>query len=318
MAARNARCLFIKPSGDLMTKNVLASIFAAARDLVRSPRALGVLVALYLALIASVFFFITTREATLWQLFVTGASVLLAPLLLFVVLAAGASYAVGRRDAGGLLRHTARSFLKVLVVSIPFLLLAVLSVYLLNKLERRVQLSPEERASVEDTRRAASDEAESSSSSAVEATRPKPPVRWKYLFVSALRLFVLGLLLPLAAMHLWLAAARDGLIAAFARFHRHLIRAFSARSVLTYGVGMIVFALIPYFLITKRTPVASNTLELLIFGARMLLAFSLMLFGWVMTMTALARTGDHAATASSEPALGAPPAHAAPATPATS
>jgi hypothetical protein len=299
-----------------MTKNVLASIFAAARDLVRSPRALAVLVALYLALIAAVFFFITTREATLWQLFVTGASVLLAPLLLFVVVAAGASYAVGQRDAGGLLRHTARSFLKVLVVSIPFLLLAVLSVYLLNKLERGVQLSPEERASVEYARSAESAERESSSSASA-ATRPKPPVRWKYLFVSALRLFVLGLLLPLAAMHLWLVAARDGLVAAFARFHRHLIRAFSAQSVLTYGVGMIVFALIPYFLITKRTPVASNTLELAIFGARMLLAFSLMLFGWVMTMTALARTADHAAGAI-EPTPDAPQTHTAPATAATS
>jgi hypothetical protein len=298
-----------------MTKNVLASIFAAARDLVRSPRALAVIVALYLALIAAVFFFITTREATLWQLFVTGASVILAPLLLFVVVAAGASYAVGQRAAGALLRHTARSFLKVLVVSIPFLLLAVLSVYLLNKLERRVQLSPEERASVEYARSAASVDVESSPSA--EAARPKPPVRWKYLFVSALRLFVLGLLLPLAAMHLWLAVARDGLVAAFARFHRHLLRAFSAQSVLTYGVGMIVFALIPYFLITKRTPVASNTLELAIFGARILLAFSLMLFGWVMTMTALARSGGHA-TATNEPTLDAPPAHTAPATAATS
>ena len=112
-------------------------------------------------------------------------------------------------------------------------------------------------------------------------------MRWKYLFVSALRLLVLGVFLPLAAMHLWLAAARDELLAAFARFHRHLARAFSARSVLTYGVGMIVFALIPYFLITKRTPVSSNTLELLIFGVRILIAFTLMLFGWVMTMTAL-------------------------------
>jgi hypothetical protein len=140
-------------------------------------------------------------------------------------------------------------------------------------------------------------------------------VRWKYLFVSALRLLVLGVFLPLAAMHLWLAAARDGLLAAFARFHRHIIRAFSARSVLTYGVGMIVFALIPYFLITKRTPVNSNTLELLIFGGRMLIAFTLMLFGWVMTMTALAAPLLNGQTATIEPALDdAPHAHSAPAT----
>jgi hypothetical protein len=293
-----------------MTKNVLASLFAAARDLVRSPRALAVLVALYVALIAAVFFFITTREATLWQLFVTGASFILAPLLFFVVQAAGASYAVGHRGAGALLRHTARSFLKVLVVSIPFVLLAVLSVYLLNKLEQRVQLSPEERASMEYARSSTqSGETESS-----EASNRKPPVRWKYLFVSALRLFVLGLFLPLAAMHLWLVAARDGLVAAFARFHRHILRAFSARSVLTYGVGMIVFALIPYFLITKRTPFTSNTLELVIFGARIFLAFSLMLFGWVLTMTALARSGDQTTTATTEHALDETQSHTAPAT----
>ncbi|HEX8127691.1 MAG TPA: hypothetical protein VF527_01090 [Pyrinomonadaceae bacterium] len=299
-----------------MTKNVLASIFAAARDLVRTPRALAVLVALYLALIGSVFFFITTREATIWQLFVTGATALLAPLLFFVVQAAAASYAVGERSARGLVRRTARSFLKVLVVSIPFILLAVLSVYLLNKLEQRAQLSPEERASIELSR--SESEGETESSAAAERSRPKPPVRWKYLFVSALRLFVLGLFLPLAAMHLWLAAARDGLFAAFALFHRHIMRAFSAQSVFTYGVGMIIFALIPYFLITKRTPVSNNTLELLIFGARIFLALSLMLFGWVLTLTALARTDDHTGVATTESAHAESQSHTVPATAATS
>jgi hypothetical protein len=293
-----------------MTKNVLASIFAAARDLLRSPRALAVLAALYLALIASGFFFITTREATVWQLFVTGASVLLTPLLFFAVQAAGASYAVGERGAAGLLRRTARSFLKVVAVSVPVILLAVLSVYLLDKLERRVQLTPQERARMEYARGAADDEESTGSSESSSASTSKPPVRWKYLFVSALRLLVLGLFLPLAAMHVWLAAARDGLAAAYARFPRHFARAFSARSVLTYGVGMIVFALIPYFLITKRTPLSSNAFELTVFGARILLAVSLMLFGWVMTMTALARPDGQMAATTAEPALDQP--HTAP------
>jgi hypothetical protein len=288
-----------------MTKNVLASIFAAARDLLRSPRAFALLIALYLALILACFFFITTREATLWQLIVTGASALLVPLLFFVVQAAGASYAVGERGAAGLLRRTARSFGKVLLVSLPLVLLAVLAVYLLNKLEDRVKMTPEERARAEYAMSTPDEEAAETGSDSSDE-RPKPPVRWKYLFVSALRLLVLGLFLPLVAMHLWLAAARDGLLSTFARIHRHILRAFSARSVLTYGVGMIVFALIPYFLITKRTPVSSNTLELLIFGARILIAFALMLFGWVMTMTALnAQLGG--TTATTEPALDAPP-----------
>ncbi|HEY0100115.1 MAG TPA: hypothetical protein VGB76_14290 [Pyrinomonadaceae bacterium] len=288
-----------------MTKNVLASIFAAARDLVRHPRAFALLIALYLALIAACFFFITTREATIWQLIVTGASALLAPLLFFVVQAAGASYALGERGAAGLLRRTARSFAKVLLVSLPLVLLAVLAVYLLNKLENRVQLTPEERAQAEYSMSMTEPDAASADAPSPES-RPKPPVRWKYLSVSALRLLVLGLFLPLVAMHLWLAVARDGLLAAFARFHRHIFRAFSARSVLTYGVGMIVFALIPYFLITKRTPVSNNTLELLLFGARILIAFTLMLFGWVMTMSALAPHLDGTG-ATNEPALDALP-----------
>jgi hypothetical protein len=287
-----------------MTKNVLASIFAAARELLRSPRAFALLIALYLAFILACFFFITTREATMWQLFVTFASALLAPLLFFVVQAAGASYAVGERGAAGLLRRTARSFGKVLLVSLPIILLAVLAVYLLNKLEDRVQLTPEERARAEYSTSAPEMDSDSASTDSSDS-RPKPPVRWKYLFVSALRLLLLGVFLPLAAMHLWIAAVREGFLAAFASFPRHLVRAFSARSVLTYGVGMIVFALIPYFLITKRTPVNSTTLELLIFGARILVAFTLMLFGWVMTMTALARLDAHTATL--EPALDAPP-----------
>lgn len=287
-----------------MTKNVLASIFAAARDLLRSPRAFALLIALYLALILACFFFITTREATLWQLFVTGASALGVPILFFVVQAAGASYAVGERGAAGLLRRTARSFGKVLVVSLPLIMLAVLAVYLLNKLEDRVKMTPEERARAEYSMRESEADDESDSESSDE--RPKPPVRWKYLFVSALRLLVLGLFLPLVAMHLWLAAVRDGLLSTFARIHRHIMRAFSARSVLTYGVGMIVFALIPYFLITKRTPFSSNTFELLIFGARILIAFTLMLFGWVMTMTALNAQLD-GTTATPEPAHVAPP-----------
>ncbi len=61
-----------------MTKNVLSSIFAAARDLLRTPLAVVVLLTLYLALIAACFFFITTREATVWQLAVTFASALFA------------------------------------------------------------------------------------------------------------------------------------------------------------------------------------------------------------------------------------------------
>ena len=292
-----------------MTKNALASIFAAARELLRHPRALALVAALYVALIAACFLFVTIREATLWQVFLTGLTAAAAPLLFFIVQAASASYAVGATRPQELIKRTAQSFGKVLAISLPLILLAALSVYLLNKLENRVRLSPEERARAEASLSTSSDdEAESAPTT---TAKPRPPVRWGYLLVSALRLLLLGVALPLVAVHLWLAAARDGLAAAFARSPRLIARAFSARAVLTYAVGMIFFALIPYFLITKRTPVSNNSLEIGIFGARILLAFSLMLFGWVMTMAALAR-GDDDGTAATVPGFNENHTHAAP------
>ena len=296
-----------------MTKNVLASIFASARELLRNARALALLVVLYLALIAACFFFITTREATLWQVFLTALTAAGAPLLFFIVQAACANFAVGARDPKELLRTTARSFVKLVAISLPLVLLAVLCFYLLDKLENRVKPTPEERARAESSMSAPDEEAEPTPA----APQSKPPVRWGYLFVSALRLFMLGVMLPLVAIHLWIAAARDNLKSALRQSPRHVARAFSARAVLTYGIGMIVFALIPYFLITKRTPVSSGSLEIGIFGLRILLAFMLMLFGWVMTMTALAHDDNEAAET---PALRLDETqpHAAPATATTS
>jgi hypothetical protein len=163
-----------------MTKNVLASIFASARELLRNAGALALLVVLYLALIAACFFFITTREATVWQVFLTALTAAGAPLLFFIVQAACASFAVGARDPKELLRTTARSFGKLVAISLPLILAAVLCVYLLNKLENRVKPTPEERARAESSMSTPDEEAES----APATPQSKPPVRWGYLFVS--------------------------------------------------------------------------------------------------------------------------------------
>jgi hypothetical protein len=134
-------------------------------------------------------------------------------------------------------------------------------------------------------------------------------VRWKYVFVSALRLLLLGVLLPLVGLHLLLAAAREGFGASLRRVGRTVARAYAPRSVLTYAVGMIVFALLPYFLVTVRTPVRAGWLELTLLSVRLGLAFLLTLGGVLMTMTALARSDGGGETL---PATAAPPPQPAP------
>lgn len=269
-----------------MTKNVLSALFNAARELLRDFGALAALAVIYAALIVAVVLFVTTREASVFQIALTAACAVAAPVLFVLVAGAAAAYAAGESRPSGVVRRGLAGFLKVLLITIPVVALAVGAVWATNKLENRVRHDPNEEARVAYPSMGGEDEEGA-------AVRPKPPVRWAYVAVSAFRLFLLGVLLPLLAIHLWIVAVRDGLKAVFVRLHRTLARAFSARSVFTYAVGMIVFALIPYFLVTRRTPASAGWLELTLLAVRLAAAFALTLFGFVMTMRALARTdGD--------------------------
>ena len=279
-----------------MTKNVLSALSSAARGLLRNFGALLVLALLYAALITAAVLFVTTREATTFQLALTALAAVAVPVLFFVVAAAAAAYAVGEARPAGVLRRALANFLKVLAVSLPVLALVVGTIWAMNKLENRVKHDPRDEASAQYSANMDEEGADSA-----DEPRPKPPVRWAYVFYSALRLLLLGVFLPLVAVHLWIAAVRDGLGGALRKIHRLVARALSARSVFTYAVGMIVFALVPYFLIIKRTPASASWLELSFISVRLLAAFALTLFGFVATTAALARYDDDGAGA--DPAL---------------
>jgi hypothetical protein len=80
-------------------------------------------------------------------------------------------------------------------------------------------------------------------------------------------------------------------------------RAFAPRSVLVYLVGFFVFALVPYFVLYTRTSVTNGWAELFIFGVRLAFAFVLTLWGWTITLGALARaTPPEAHAAEAAPA----------------
>ncbi|MDT7542191.1 MAG: hypothetical protein QOE33_2095 [Acidobacteriota bacterium] len=278
-----------------MTKNVLNALFNAARGLLRNFGALLALAILYAALLAAAVLFVTTREASVVQLGLTALAAVALPVLFFLLVAACASYAAGESRPFGLMRGALRNFLKVLALSIPVLALVVGTVWGLNKLESRVKIDPQEEARFQnETHAHEEDEADDTT-----APHAKPPVRWAYVFYSALRLFLLGFVLPLIAIHLWIVAARDGLKAALLTHHRTIARALSARSVFTYALGMIVFALVPYFFIIKQTPSSTGWLELSFLSTRLVVAFALTLFGFVSTVAALARIDGDATNAPS-------------------
>ena len=274
-----------------MIKESLNALGTSARDALRNWRGLLLLSALYLLLLASVYYFFATGVANAWQLTVTALTFAAAPVLFFALQSAAANFALPGATFGTVARRTPRDLLKVLLLALPLIGLAVLFVYLLGRLEGwlpKIEAPPHGHVTT--------------------AGDLKPaPLYWQTALVSSLWLLLLGFLLPLAAAHLWLSAARTGLAATLKGAHRVLARAFSGQSVLIYAVGLFVFGLMPYFVLFTRTPVSNGWAELLLFGLRLVFAFVLTLWGWAVTLGALARlTPDAAAPVGAEPAT-APP-----------
>jgi hypothetical protein len=259
-----------------MLKNVVSAMTTATRRLIGNWRALITFVGLYVALLLVLYLFFTTREASIGQLLLTLLTAIAAPVLFFVLQTLGISYTAREASLGVLLKQSLRQWWRLILISLPLLLLAWLIAYLLGQLELQVPAAMREAART-----------------TVGTSRPPSrdttlPIQWLGVVVTALRFLLLYLALPLATIHLWIVTAREGLGAAIRGVGRSLARAFAPRAVLIYACGLVVFGVIPYFLIFTKTPVSRWWLEVTLLGARLALALLFILFGWVITLGALA------------------------------
>lgn len=260
-----------------MLTETFHSIVTAARKAFSNWRAMLLFAIVYASFLAALYVFVAVREASLGQVVLTFALAILAPLLFFVLQAMVA----GQTDevtASSLLRRSLTSFWKLILISLPLIALAVLIAYLLSKAQAHWGVGVTNPDDPEISQRLAT---------AANAPRPARPIDWKVALLSTVRYLAFGLLLPLAAIHLWLATAQEGLLAAIRRITTHLARAFAPRSVLIYIAGFLIFAVAPYFLLFKTTSTKHAWLELSLLIARLLAVFALTLFGWVITVRAL-------------------------------
>ena len=267
--------------------SALKTIFAATRSLLKQWRVMAVMAAIYASLLAVLFFFIATKEATRWQVLLTLVFAALAPALFFLLQAMMVNYAHGEAKIVTLLRRSFKDSCRLALASLPFALLAVLGLYLLNKLHTYSAFQipfphfPQETWPPVRPR-----------SSTLGST---PPLSWSHLSFSTLRLLVFAIILPLGAIHLWGATIREGLFKAIKGLPRNLARAFAPEAALTYTVGLVLFALIPYILLFTHTPANSTWVDLTLFVARLLLVFIFTLYGWALTIAALAGNAKGAA-----------------------
>lgn len=274
-----------------MIKEALAAMRHAARTLLARRATLALIFASALACLIACYLFVTTREATTLQLLITLMAAVAAPVFFFLLQAASVNYtrAADASGARSLLSRAARDLPKLILASLPLILLGVAIVYGMNKLQARYFTDVDREAVVAEQE--ANTEAiytRGQYESSLPPAVPPPPMDWWGALFNAARLLTLGILLPLVAIHTWLAIVRRGLSATLKGLFGVLRNAFAPRSITIYTLGLLAFGLLPYFLIFTRTSVGSAWLELTIFGLRLALVFTLAVIGWVVTVGALA------------------------------
>lgn len=279
--------------------STLRTFFHSARALLGSPRALANFAALYALLLVSLYGFIVTREATVWQVTVTLVLLVLVPLEFFVLQAAILNHA---REPGFRWAEILRDAIKLAVVSIPILLLAWALWALLNKWQLRF---PPPQPPI-----------------TFPPAAPKTqPMHWPSLVFATVRCLLFGVALPLAAIHLWIEFAgrnvRDvvggGGQAVLKRIGNVFARAFASESIFTYALGLIFFAAIPYALLSIHFKAKGTKTDFAMFIAQLLLAFLFALIGWIVTLTALTRESTVSSVATSPKTIPDVPAAEAPA-----
>jgi len=248
--------------------------FSTIKTTLTSLPALAVFALLYALLLAAFFKFLWTREATVWQVFITYVLMVLIPALFFIYQAA----IIGRaRDLkfrwGAILIDAVKFF----VATIPILLVAWLLSYLLNKWQLRFP-------------------APALPALPVGTAPPTPrPLHWPTLIFATLRFVLMGVALPLTAIHIWISLAGGELRTLFAggaffkRIGTALGRALAFESVLIYALGLVIFFVIPYAILFVPFTPKGNKTDFAFFVLRLVLSFIFSFIGWVVTVSALTR-----------------------------
>jgi hypothetical protein len=259
--------------GERMIRNLLTPWAKATRRLLKIWPAIAIFLVLYLTILAAVYFFVATGVATMGQVILSLVLIAAAPMLFFVIQSMSVSYAQTEAGAGKLFVGSLKSFWKLIVIAAPFVMLAVLCVYLVDKAQAPAVQTPEELAHI----------AKTASKHLVAAPGPPPAM----VLLSALEFLILCFALPLATVHLWISAAGSGLFRAIKSAGRTIVGAFRPGPVFIYTIGLLIFGLAPYWLVAAHTHAQSPWLDIGLLGARLILAVLLSLFGWVITMGAL-------------------------------
>jgi hypothetical protein len=247
-----------------MVKDVFHSIASAAQRLFANWAALLISLSMYSALLGAIYLFFTIREATATQVALNLILPIAAVALFFMIQAMGLSYVRIGVGAAYLLKRSLKDCWRILLVSLPLILIAWLIVYLFGRADQAFFIEP----------------------GAAGSTAMK--WGWGAIAAHVVQILLLHIILPLIAIHLWIATVRGGLAAAFKGFTRVVTRALAPRSLLIYVAVCAVFGAIIYSLLFNTITFKSEWTELWIVGIKTALALLLTFIGWLLTLGSMA------------------------------
>jgi hypothetical protein len=247
-----------------MVKDVIHSIAAAAQRLFANWAALLISLSMYSALLGAIYLFFTIREATATQVALNLILPIAAVALFFMIQAMGLSYVRIGVGAGYLLKRSLEDCWRMLLASLPLILIACLIVYLFGKADQAFFIEP--------------------------GGAGLKSLVWGLgaIVVHAVQILLLHVILPLIAIHLWIATVRGGLAAAFKGFKRVVTHALAPRSLLIYAAICVVFGAIVYLLLFKSMTFKNEWTELWMVGIKTALALLLTFIGWLLTLGSMA------------------------------
>src|SRR4030095_11478924 len=104
---------------------------------------------------------------------------------------------------------------------------------------------------------------------------------------TALRYLLVAVFGPLLTIQLWVAVSAESLRRLLKNLRLVAVRTFAPQSVFVYACGFLIFAVAPFFLITKTIQSERAWLEFSFLMLRLSASALLVLVGWVTTVGAL-------------------------------
>ena len=105
------------------------------------------------------------------------------------------------------------------------------------------------------------------------------------ILATALRYLLIGVIAPLLAIQLWVAASNSERL--LSNLREVAMKAFAPQYVVVYVCGFLIFAVAPYLLITGKIATERVWLEFSLLTVRLSASALLILLGWVTTVGAI-------------------------------